>query len=599
MKNRIVVNFAISICWTLIGFSCGNYAREGAFMWKCSDTTDLCEKSNKPIKDTIPDGYTSHEICRLTCGEYGNLWPKPTLKTRISKILVEFHPSSIKFECDITNEKYLKHLEKIKNIFLTDVSRECGNCSKKNENEVIIRIASQHVSTDLYFGIDESYVINTKQNDKQLHVNILSKTIYGARNALETLSQLIVSSRISPRQPAEEIMLVTINSATIGDRPTYMHRGLLLDTARNYLSITTIKRQIDAMAHSKMNVLHWHATDTQSFPLKLASVPILAKYGAYSEKNVYTEDDIRDLLAYAKYRGIRIILEIDGPAHAGNGWQWGPDAYLGKLAVCVNKKPWRNYCIQPPCGQLNPTNENLYDVLGQLYGDITKLFPIGEMFHMGGDEVFIPCWNASRTILKYMERNGKGRSTDDFLWLWARYQEKATTTYINKAKNTDSDMIIWSSALTNPEIIEKYLDSNRYIIQTWVGSDDTLPIELLNLGYRLIMSTKNAWYLDHGFWGSTPYYPWRDVYRNQLPAHKGVLGGEVCMWGELVDDSNIDSRVWPRAAAAAERLWSDPDDTPAEAEPRFYQHRNRLVDRGIKAEALAPTWCVQNEGNCY
>ncbi|KRT82067.1 glycoside hydrolase, partial [Oryctes borbonicus] len=149
----------------------------------------------------------------------------------------------------------------------------------------------------------------------------------------------------------------------------------------------------------------------------------------------------------------------------------------------------------------------------------------------------------------------------------------------------DSDMILWSSGLTNPETIERYLDSNRYIIQTWVGSHDALPKKLLNLGYRLIISTKNAWYLDHGFWGSTHYYPWRTVYGNQLPAHKGVLGGEVCMWGEMVDDNNIDPRVWPRAAAAAERLWSDPEDTSGEAEPRFYQHRNRLVDRGIKAEA--------------
>ncbi|KRT83996.1 glycoside hydrolase, partial [Oryctes borbonicus] len=355
--------------------------------WKCSDTTDLCEKSNKPINNTTPEGYTSHKICRLTCGEYAGLWPKPTLKTRLSKTLVEFHPSAVKFESDVTDEKYSKHLEKIKNIFLTNIYRECGDCLKTSSNEVIIRTSSQHVSTDLYFGIDESYVINSKQNENELHVNILSKTIYGVRHALETLSQIIVSNRISPHQPAEEALLVTVNSSTIGDRPIYLHRGLLLDTARNYLPKATIKRQLDAMAHSKMNVLHWHATDTQSFPLKLSSVPILAKYGAYSEKEVYTEHDITDLLAYAKYRGIRIILEIDGPAHAGNGWQWGPDAYLGKLAVCVNKAPWRNYCIQPPCGQLNPTNGNLYDILGQLYGDIIKLFPKGEMFHMGGDEV--------------------------------------------------------------------------------------------------------------------------------------------------------------------------------------------------------------------
>jgi len=80
-------------------------------------------------------------------------------------------------------------------------------------------------------------------------------------------------------------------------------------------------------------------------------------------------------------------MEVDAPSHAGNGWQWGDAAGLGQLAVCVNQQPWRKYCIQPPCGQLNPTNPNLYRVLRDLYRDILDVFPLGEAFHMGGDEV--------------------------------------------------------------------------------------------------------------------------------------------------------------------------------------------------------------------
>lgn len=72
---------------------------------------------------------------------------------------------------------------------------------------------------------------------------------------------------------------------------------------------------------------------------------------------------------------------------AGNGWQWGTKHNLGDLAVCVNKQPWRNYCIQPPCGQLNPANQNLYDVLRLMYKDIVSMLPNGETMHMGGDEV--------------------------------------------------------------------------------------------------------------------------------------------------------------------------------------------------------------------
>lgn len=126
-----------------------------------------------------------------------------------------------------------------------------------------------------------------------------------------------------------------------------------------------------------------------------------------------------------------------------------------------------------------------------------------------------------------------------------------------------------------------------------------MPINLLDLNYKLIMSTKDAWYLDHGVWGRTSYYPWSKVYDNKIPEFsKGVLGGEVCMWGEYVDDSGVESRIWPRAAAAAERLWSDPKSSSALALKRFLQQRERLVKMGIRAEAVIPEWCYQNDGQC-
>lgn len=102
---------------------------------------------------------------------------------------------------------------------------------------------------------------------------------------------------------------------------------------------------------------------------------------------IYRPSDIRHLLKYAKVRGVRIILELDAPSHAGNGWQWGKSAGLGDLAVCVNQMPWRSYCIQPPCGQLNPINPHTYSVLGDIYNDIIDILPNKEVFHMGGDEV--------------------------------------------------------------------------------------------------------------------------------------------------------------------------------------------------------------------
>lgn len=111
------------------------------------------------------------------------------------------------------------------------------------------------------------------------------------------------------------------------------------------------------------------------------------RYGAYSPEKIYSYDEIKYLLRYALVRGVRIIMEIDSPAHAGYGWQWGKEAGYGDMVICLGKHPWWDYCVQPPCGQLNPLNNNTYAWLGKLYKDLVNAFPKGETFHMGGDEV--------------------------------------------------------------------------------------------------------------------------------------------------------------------------------------------------------------------
>jgi hexosaminidase len=563
------------------------------WLWQCDSSKETCSRlaneSNTSADSTL---YPSLETCRLVCGKYGALWPQPTIGTELGNKLFTFSVSSVKFIYPPQEGDVKTYLQEITKLFINSISAEDTSDCSELTNTVTVNLDVLSENTDLNWNTSESYSLQITTDGNQNSVKISSNTIFGARHALETLSQLINGY---PNNDGSKC-LVILEEAKISDVPTYPHRGLLLDTARNFQSVASIKKHIDGMAYSKLNVLHWHITDSQSFPLELPKLPNMTKYGAYSADKIYHPDDVKELVSYAKLRGVKIIIEIDAPSHSGNGWQWGSNAGLGNLAVCVNQQPHRSYCIQPPCGQLNPINPKLYEVLKDLYDDIITMIPKNEVFHMGGDEVYIPCWNSTPEIIDYL--GNKSRTTDTFLDLWSDYQSKALEAYDAVVGNSNTPIILWTSHLTQVEVIEKYLPKERYIIQTWVPAADNLPQNLLDLGYRIIVSTKDAWYLDHGFWGTTTYHNWRNVYNNKIPSSDATLGGEACMWGEYVDDSSVESRVWPRAAAVAERLWTNPTTSDTEAEQRFYRHRERLVSRGIKAEALIPRWCYQNEGEC-
>lgn len=232
---------------------------------------------------------------------------------------------------------------------------------------------------------------------------------------------------------------------------------------------------------------------------------------------IYTPEELGHVTMYAKYRGVRVILELDSPSHVGAGWEWGPYEGLGNITVCVNRQPWRDFCIQPPCGQINPVNPNVYDVLRDIYSDVLGVMGASSVLHLGGDEVYINCWNATPEVTSVMESRGMGRRNEDFLQLWAEFHATQARV-LNEVKGGRNDStILWSSALTSPDVIERYLDKTTFVVQTWLEATSEIPAELLRLGYRLIVSTKNAWYLDHGFWGKTQYHSWRDAYNNRIP----------------------------------------------------------------------------------
>ncbi|KAF9786572.1 hypothetical protein SFRURICE_016295 [Spodoptera frugiperda] len=453
---------------------------------------------------------------------------------------------------------------------------ECdGTVTEDVDAPVVVYLTVRSADKSLTLNTNEEYMLDVQHNtkDAQISVRITAETVYGARHALETFTQLVASSK--PEFADDKICsLLLVSGAKVRDRPAYRYRGLLIDSSRHFIPMENLKKTLDGMAANKMNVFHWHVTDSHSFPLESTRVPQFTRYGAYSSEEIYSAEEVRELIHYAQVRGIRVVIEIDSPAHAGNGWQWGPEYGLGHLAVCVNQWPWRGICVEPPCGQLNPANP----------------------------EVYIECWNRTEEITNYMKTKNYDPASDGFLKLWAEFHEKALAAWdgvMEAAGTPKQPVMIWSSDLTQPQWINTHLDKERYIVEVWEPVGSPLLHKLLRMGYQTVSVPKDIWYLDHGFWGATKFSNWRKMYAHMLPRDDNMLGGEVAMWTEYLDEQALDTRVWPRAAAVAERLWSDPTADVLSAEARMQRQRTRLIKRGLRADAISPAWCSQHDSRCF
>lgn len=618
MLHRILPIFIIVAA--VPSFTSATFRLPSPWLWSCVNET--CVKRENVGMDL----GMSINTCKLTCGPDGVLWPRPTGMTDIGDQTVHFELNELKLQSVVAPTQDVKDLvERAFDIFKSNVATNIPEpdprqspATEPQTHEVLrrtvwikIEISKSGSTTRLTLDTNEAYLMNINTDD-QLHTNvtILSSTFFGTRHALETLSQLI---EYDDYKGALEI----VSSAAISDSPKYKYRGILLDTSRNFFSVKSIERTLDAMAANKLNTFHWHITDSNTFPLYLESLPDMAYYGAYSPKQIYKAKDIHHLVEYGRVRGIRVVPELDAPAHVGNGWQWTEKKGLGQLAVCVNQEPWQSYCVQPPCGQLNIVNNNTYAVLGQIYKEMAKIFGPLDLFHFGGDEVNLNCWNTTEEIVNYLEEHGMNRSDDSFLKLWGDFQASAYDLLTSANEGKQIPGILWTSRLTEKGQMEKYLNPDNYIIQIWTSGHDKLIGDLLQKGFQVIFSNYDAWYLSCGFgswvgkgdsWCGS-YKGWQTVYDNSPSQialnltgtlHSNlILGGEAALWSEKTDENSLDSKLWPRGAALGERLWTNPSHNWESAEVRLIHHRQRMVKRGIQADRIQPEWCHQNEGLCY
>src|SRR5438132_1739442 len=371
---------------------------------------------------------------------------------------------------------------------------------------------------------DESYSLEV--TDKQ--ARLVAPTVVGALRGLETFLQLLHSDREGYYLPGIKIQ----------DQPRFPWRGLLIDIARHYEPMEVLKRNLDAMAAVKLNVFHWHLTEDQGFRVESKKLPRLHTLG--SDGLFYTQDQVREIIAYARDRGIRVMPEFDIPGHS-TSWLVG---YPEIGSAPGPYKIERGAGIFEPV--LDPTREQTYKFLDTFLGEMAGLFPDAYM-HIGGDENEGKQWDRNPQIQAFMKEKG----IKDNHALQAYFNQRV----LKILQKHHKKMIGWEEIL-HPDL------PKDVVIHSWRGPASLA--EAAKKGYNGILSA--GYYIDLIFSAAQHYLADPIPQNTTLTAEeaKHILGGEATMWGEWVSADTIDSRIWPRTAAIAERLWSPRNVTNVE-----------------------------------
>ncbi|WP_236023937.1 beta-N-acetylhexosaminidase [Flavobacterium flabelliforme] len=390
---------------------------------------------------------------------------------------------------------------------------------------------------------DESYQLEI-QSDK---IIINATSDLGALHGLETLLQLLQNNSTSYYFPTVKIT----------DLPRFTWRGLMIDVARHFQPVDVIKRNLDAMAAVKMNVFHWHLTDDQGWRIQLKKHPKLTELA--SDGLFYTQEEIRSIVKYADERGILVVPEIDVPGHASAILTAYPEMGSKVLPFSnanAEKKQellsLSNYTIERNAGIFNPTldpsNPKTYQFLSEVFDEVCPLFP-GAYFHIGGDENEGKDWDSNPKIQEFKKKNKLVTNHD--------LQTYFTMQLVPMLKKHKKQLMGWE------EIMTKNMSKNA-IIHSWKGPNEGIPVgesvaKAAKNGYKTVLS--NGYYIDL-MQSINDHYLNDPIPQNSnlTPEEKAkILGGEATMWTELATPLTLDSRIWPRTAAIAERLWSNAD----------------------------------------
>ena len=367
---------------------------------------------------------------------------------------------------------------------------------------------------------DESYHLMVTPSGIQLH----ARNPLGVLRGVQTVLQLVI---VTPQGFA-------LPAVTIDDAPRFPWRGLMIDTARHFMPLPVLERNLDGMEAVKLNVFHWHLSDDQGFRAQSRTYPLLTEKG--SSGLYYTQGQIRQVIDYARERGIRVVPEFDMPCHTTSWFVGYPNLASAPGPFQVETK----WGVFAPA--MDPTRESTFQFLDRFLGEMTSLFP-DAYFHIGGDECNGEEWSANARIQAWMKQHGMKNNAALQAYFTARVQKLVAAHH--------KIMEGWDEVLGpgTPRDV---------VIQSWRG-----PRSLASAarqGNRGILSA--GYYIDLNQSAADHYEvdPMSGDASSLTPEEKArILGGEATMWSEFVTPENIDSRIWPRTAAIAERLWSPQD----------------------------------------
>lgn len=502
-----------------------------------------------------------------------NIWPVPRTYTKGASTLTVV-PSTTFFSGKDLPQIVLAAIERYGRLcFSHHVSSEPATATGLSGLAISVDSADESFPQ---LGDDESYQLNVPEGGvATLH----AKTVYGVLHGLETFSQMLVfdfdtATYTLPQAPW-----------AIDDAPRFPHRGLMIDTARHFETLSAIRGIIDSLPYAKLNVLHWHMSDSQSFPMQSKKRPNLWK-GAWSSQEKYLQSDIDDIVEYARMRGVRVMVEFDMPGHAASWCAGYPE-------VCPSTT-----CNQPLNVASNTTFELIEDLLSECTGGRASqpgnpspgLFK-DNFVHLGGDEVNTACWSKTASVAKWLSDHNM--TADDG---YAYFVKRVAAIAIAQGHRP----VQWS------EVYDHFKSklAKETVVHIWKSVTNVTEVVadgyqvLLNVGYN-----NESWYLDN------LDVAWKAVY-SQEPCHGVpdnlchlILGGHGEMWGETVDPSDIEQTVWPRLSAIAERLWSPRDVTDAgDALGRIETFRCLLNRRGVRAAPVTNTHARSSPsgpGSCY